>query len=81
MYKMIMYKWKVVVTAVTFAKADPEPLRRLQAIGCEVITNSLGRPLAEGEMINAAQDADALIVGKLPDLVFYSGNEKLLENC
>jgi D-3-phosphoglycerate dehydrogenase len=60
---MIMYKWKVVVTAVTFAKADPEPLQRLQAIGCEVITNSLGRPLTEGEMINAAQDADALIVG------------------
>lgn len=28
---MIMYKWKVVVTAVTFAKADPEPLQRLQA--------------------------------------------------
>ncbi|AIF49925.1 phosphoglycerate dehydrogenase [Pelosinus sp. UFO1] len=58
-----MYKWKVVVTAVTFAKADPEPLNRLKAIGCEVITNSYGRPLTEGEMINIAQDADALIVG------------------
>lgn len=58
-----MYKWKIVVTAVTFAKADPEPLNRLKAIGCEVITNSHGRPLTEGEMINIAQDADALIVG------------------
>jgi D-3-phosphoglycerate dehydrogenase len=60
---MTMYKWKVVVTAVTFAKADPEPLHRLKTIGCEVNTNSLGRPLTEREMINAAQDADALIVG------------------
>ncbi|GMA98985.1 phosphoglycerate dehydrogenase [Pelosinus sp. IPA-1] len=58
-----MYKWKIVVTAVTFAKADPEPLNRLKAIGCEVITNSHGRPLTEGEMINIAQDVDALIVG------------------
>jgi D-3-phosphoglycerate dehydrogenase len=60
---VIVYKWKIVVTAVTFAKADPEPLNRLKAIGCEVITNSHGRPLTEGEMINIAQDADALIVG------------------
>lgn len=58
-----MCNWKIVVTAVTFAKADPEPLNRLKAIGCDVITNSLGRPLTEGEMINVAQDADALIVG------------------
>lgn len=58
-----MRNWKIVVTAVTFAKADPEPLNRLKAIGCDVITNSLGRPLTEGEMINVARDADALIVG------------------
>lgn len=60
---MAVYKWKVVVTAVTFAKADLEPLNRLTAIGCEVITNFLGRPLTESEMIHVARDADALIVG------------------
>jgi len=60
---IIVSKWKVVATAVTFGKADLEPINRLKAIGCEVITNSVGRPLTESEMIAAARDADALIVG------------------
>lgn len=58
-----MFKWKVVATAVTFGKADPEPMNRLKAIGCEVITNTFGRPLTETEMIAVARDANALIIG------------------
>jgi len=69
-----MFKWKVVATAVTFGKADPEPINRLKAIGCEVITNSFGRPLTETEMITFAGDADALIVGndKVTSAIIHS---------
>lgn len=58
-----MSSWKVVVTAVTFAKASPEPLDRLRAAGCEVVTNPWGRPLTEAELLEAVAEADALIVG------------------
>lgn len=66
-----MTRWKVVATAVTFAKSSPEPLERLRAAGCEVVTNPYGRPLTTDEMKAALKDADALIVGndKVPGSV------------
>lgn len=69
-----MKKWKVVVTAVTFGKATSEPADRLKSIGCEVFTNTIGRPLTETELISAAHDADALIVGndKVPGRVIHA---------
>jgi len=58
-----MQKWKVVATAVTFGKVSSESADRLKSAGCEVVTNSLGRPLTETEMISVLQAADALILG------------------
>jgi len=68
---IVMQKWKVVTTAVTFGKVSSEPADRLKAAGCEVVANSLGRPLTEIEMLAALQDGDALILGndKVPGSV------------
>lgn len=69
--------WKVVATAVTFAKSSSEPLDRLRAAGCEVVTNPYGRPFTEAELISAVADADALIVGndKVPASVINAGTK------
>lgn len=66
-----MNKWKVVGTAVTFGKANMEPINRLREIGCEVLTNEFGRPFTAEEFIKIAGDADAIIVGndKVPGSV------------
>lgn len=70
-----MEQWKVVATAVTFARANPEPIERLKAAGCEVITNPYGRPYTEEELLEVIQDADALIVGndKVTESVIRAG--------
>ncbi|MGE5675785.1 MAG: phosphoglycerate dehydrogenase [Mycobacterium leprae] len=72
-----MPKWKVVATAVTFAKGSTEPLERLMAAGCEVVMNKLGRPFTEQELIAAMADADALICGndKVPGSVIRAGHK------
>jgi D-isomer specific 2-hydroxyacid dehydrogenase, NAD binding domain. len=63
-----MAKWKVVATTVTFGKINKEPLERLLAGDCEVITNPFGRPFTKEELITYCRDADAIIAGndKLP---------------
>ncbi|SFG78763.1 phosphoglycerate dehydrogenase [Sporolactobacillus nakayamae] len=58
-----MGKWKVVATTVTFGKINKEPLERLVANDCEVMTNPFGRPFTKEEFLHFASDADALIVG------------------
>ncbi len=56
-------KWKVLATAVTFGKVNKQPKARLETIGCEVVTNPLGRPLRLEEFAKYSPDVDALIVG------------------
>lgn len=56
-------KYKVVGTAVTFGHFIEEPVKRLEAIGCEVILNPFGRPFTQKEFTEIAGDADAVIVG------------------
>ncbi len=56
-------KWKVLATAVTFGKVNKQPKERLEAIGCEVVTNPFGRPFTLEEFAQYGADADALIVG------------------
>lgn len=70
-----MEEWKVVATAVTFARASAEPIERLKAAGCQVITNPYGRPYTEQELVAAVRDADALIVGndKVTESVIRAG--------
>jgi D-3-phosphoglycerate dehydrogenase len=64
-------KWKVVATAVTFGKVSSEATGRLVAAGCEVVPNTLGRPLSQAELMAALWDADAVILGndKVPAAV------------
>lgn len=56
-------KWVVCSTAVTFGISTEEPVRRLEAAGCEVRLNPFGRPLDTNEMYQFAHDADAIILG------------------
>ena len=55
--------WKVAGTAVTFGNYYKGSVERLEAAGCEVKLNPYGRPLTNEEMIEFANDCDALIVG------------------
>lgn len=64
--------------SATFGIFNDDPLRRLEAAGCEVRVNPYGRPLSSAEIIEFAQGADAIILGndhldsatidRLPDL-------------
>lgn len=58
-----MKNWKVIATAVTFGKVNKEPLERLEQAGCDVTINPFGRPFTSDELVEYAQDADAIIVG------------------
>lgn len=58
-----MDNWKVLASAVTFGKANKQPKARLEAMGCEVITNPFGRPLTVQEFVRYGADANAFIVG------------------
>lgn len=46
-----------------FWTRDAEPIERLQAAGCEVIPNTLGRAYRAEELRNALHGADAIITG------------------
>lgn len=64
--------------AATFGIFNDEPVRRLEAAGCEVRINPYGRPLASSEIVEHASGAQALVLGndrldsatieRLPDL-------------
>lgn len=56
-------KWLVVSSAVTFGRASQEPIERLREAGCDVRLTPLDRPLNAQEMVDFAEDADALILG------------------
>lgn len=55
--------WTVVSTAVTFGRVVRAPVERLESAGCTVRLNPYERPLAKQEMLDFAQDADAIILG------------------
>lgn len=64
--------------AATFGIFNDEPIRRLEAAGCEVRINPYGRPLTSSEIVEHASGAQALVLGndrldsatieRLPDL-------------
>lgn len=64
--------------AATFGIFNDEPVRRLEAAGCEVRINPYGRPLTSSEIVEHASGAQALVLGndrldsatieRLPDL-------------
>lgn len=58
-----MSRWTVVSTANSFGYVSQQPLERLKKGGCTVRLNPYGRPLSNSEILNLANDADALILG------------------
>ena len=57
--------------ATSFGVLTHEPVERLEAAGCVVKVNPLGRAVKDLEMIKFAADADAIILG----------NAELLGRC
>lgn len=49
--------------AATFGIFNDEPVRRLEAAGCEVRINPYGRPLTSSEIVEHASGAQALVLG------------------
>ena len=57
---------RVLLSVSSFGAADPEPLERLRATGCEVVPNPHGRKLTEDEVVELIGDVDAVIAGTEP---------------
>ena len=54
----VMHKWKVLVTARSFAQSDPAPQKMLEDAGCDVF-----RPEPGVELSESLKDVDAVIAG------------------
>ena len=59
-------KLRVLLTVSSFGVADPTPLERLRATGCEIIENPHGRKLTEDEVVELIGDVDVVIAGTEP---------------
>ncbi|HET6438182.1 MAG TPA: phosphoglycerate dehydrogenase [Anaeromyxobacter sp.] len=58
-----MAKWKLLVGSKSFGKAFPEHLRQLEAAGCEIVPNQVGRPYLAAELKEALRGIDAIVTG------------------
>jgi D-3-phosphoglycerate dehydrogenase len=58
-----MPRWKVLIGSRTFGKASPDHIARLEAAGCAVIPNTVGRAYRADELIDALRGVDAIITG------------------
>ncbi len=58
-----MARWKLLIGSKSFGKAFPEHLRQLEAAGCEIVPNQLGRPYQAAELKEALQGIDAIVTG------------------
>jgi D-3-phosphoglycerate dehydrogenase len=59
----MMPRWKVLIGSRTFGKASPEHIARLEAAGCDVIPNTVGRAYRADELVEALRGVDAIITG------------------
>ena len=55
--------FKVISLSVSFGVFTTEPLRRLEASGCEVTLSPYSRAMTGDEIIEAAYEADAVVLG------------------
>jgi D-3-phosphoglycerate dehydrogenase len=55
--------WKVLIGSRSFGQVYPEHIRQLEEAGCEVRPNTVGRAYRAAELVDALQDADAIITG------------------
>lgn len=58
-----MARWKVLIGSRTFGKASAEHIARLEAAGCDVIPNTVGRAYRADELKVALSGVDAIITG------------------
>lgn len=58
-----MARWRVLIGSRTFGKASAEHIARLEAAGCDVIPNTLGRAYRADELKEALRGVDAIITG------------------
>ena len=57
---------KILITAPSFAKNNPEPLEMLRAKGYNIVRNETGRAYTKKEMCGLLADADGVILGVDP---------------
>jgi D-3-phosphoglycerate dehydrogenase len=58
-----MPQWTVLIGSRSFGKASTEHVRRLEAAGCIVIPNDIGRAYTAGELLGRLPGVDAIITG------------------
>lgn len=58
-----MTRWRVLIGSRSFGKASAEHIARLEAAGCEVIPNGVGRAYLATELGEALHGVDAIITG------------------
>jgi D-3-phosphoglycerate dehydrogenase len=58
-----MSHWRVLIGSRSFGKASADHVARLEAAGCEVIPNGVGRAYRAAELVEALRDVDAIITG------------------
>lgn len=58
--------YRVLVASRSFGPHCPDAVARLQAAGCELIANDLGRAPTEAELLERVADVDVLISGTEP---------------
>jgi D-3-phosphoglycerate dehydrogenase len=56
-------KWRVLIGSRSFGKAIPEHITRLEAAGCEVTRNAVGRAYRAIELMEVLPGMDAIITG------------------
>jgi D-3-phosphoglycerate dehydrogenase len=59
-------RYKVLIASRSFGPHCPAALERMQAAGCELIANDLGRAPSEAELLERIADVDVLISGTEP---------------
>ncbi|CAA9553062.1 MAG: D-3-phosphoglycerate dehydrogenase [uncultured Thermomicrobiales bacterium] len=55
--------WRVLIGSRSFGKASPEPVARLEAAGCEVVPNTIGRAYRAAELRDLLVGVDAIVTG------------------
>jgi D-3-phosphoglycerate dehydrogenase len=56
-------RWRVLIGSRSFGQAFPEHLQQLEAAGCQVIPNSVGRAYRAAELLQVMPEMDAIISG------------------
>ena len=56
-------QWRVLIGSRSFGQSDPNHLTLLEAAGCEVIPNTVGRGYHAAELADALRGVDAIITG------------------